>query len=574
MRSMGASGEGRWRATWRHARIVWRAAIWASLAGLLAAGTPRDGLSIWLGGGGASSLVYALESGCGNPVATGDSAHTMTIGGNTLLADVERQYELHVPSTYDANTATPLVVLHHYMSGAWPVPGIHHALTTNWSGPVAPIIVRPRALALSTEDPGGTPRAWNLHLEWSDVEFILALKNHLRATYCIDDTRIFHHGESSGSFGAQGTGCHTQASAIVGERGGILHPQHAATNWGFPLTPVPPSAACGPTPALLGFANDDPTIPYDTYAVPTVDFWVENNECTGDAQDDATATAAVCNNPTIQNCVCQRYDDCTADLVVCTWDGDHGASEVAQPEAAWWFSQVDHYDANPLPYAETFPGGVPTHDWALGADAGFSVEYLTNGRLHMHVPKNQAYAYNGRAEARLTADYWDMPTPHDFSVGVTVTNLRGDFPEARLRIAQGGQSVEIRTYFSFVLGTLRARAYVNGVPQKGSWAIDRPGISRLEGGSCWLIRADPITDMVTVSQRGMKAWPDCAGNWNDVATFASPFTSLDMHDEAHYPLSVSLVGRRNKAATAAKDGYIRFDDVYFSRSSLEPGSLP
>jgi polyhydroxybutyrate depolymerase len=581
MQRMGTPGEGRLHAGWRHARLMGRAAVWAALAGLLAGGNLLNGLSIGIDGG-ARQFAYALESGCGNPVATGDSSPTLIVGGNTLLADVERQYELHVPSTYDANTPTPLVFLHHYMSGAWPIPNIHNSMTISWPGPITPIVVRPRALALSSDDPEGTPRAWNLNLEWSDVEFIQALKNHLRATYCIDDNRIFHEGESSGSFGAQGTGCYTQASAIVGDRGGILHPQHAVTNWGFPLTPVPPSAACGPTPALLGFANDDLTIPYDTYAVPTIDFWVENNECSNSAQYDATATTAVCNNPAIENCTCQRYDDCTADLVVCTWDGGHGASEIAQPEAAWWFTQIDQYDANPVLYHETFPAGVPTHAWSPGADPGFHVEYLLDGRVHMDIPKDQAYAYNGRAEARLLADYWDMPTPQDFSVGVTVTNLRGNFPEARLVVEQGGQDIEITTYFHPLSGMLRGRVYVNGMPQGVSWAIDRPGISRLEGGSCWLIRADPITDMVTVYQRGMSTWPergmstwpDCAGDWNDVGTFANPFISLDMHDDANYPLHVSLSAWRNKAATANKDRYIRFDDVYFSRSSLAPGTLP
>jgi hypothetical protein len=89
-----------------------------------------------------------------------------------------------------------------------------------------------------------------------------------------------------------------------------------------------------------------------------------------------------------------------------------------------------------------------------------------------------------------------------------------------------------------------------------------------------LLRADPITDMITVSQRGMDTWPDCAGSWNDVVTFASPFLSLNMHDQASYPLNVSLSAWRNTAATASSDGYIQFDDVYFSRASLGPGPLP
>jgi poly(3-hydroxybutyrate) depolymerase len=561
------------------AHSLWRVAVWVGLAGLLTGGNPPD---VLLPGSisGAVQSAYASESGCGNLVATGDSSHIMTVGGNTVHGNVERQYALRVPSTYDANTPTPLVVLHHFMSGAWPIPGIHNSMTMNWPGPIEPIIVRPRALALSPTHPEGTPRAWNLNLEWADVEFIMALKHHLRATYCIDDQRVFHHGESSGSFGAQGTGCHTQASAIVGDRGGILHPPHAVTHWtpGFPLTPVPPDAACGPTPVLLGFANQDGTIPFNDYAVPTIDFWVVNNACEDSPQYDGDATTAVCNNPTIQNCACQRYSNCSADLVVCRWDGGHGASEIGQPEAAWWFAQVDQHDSNPTLYHETFPTGVPTHAWTRAVDPGFALRYLPEGRVYMRIPKSQGYAYNGRAEAQLTVDAWDMPTPHDFAVGVTVTNVLGKFSEARLRVAQGGQSVEIRTYAPPLTpgGNVMAQVYVNNVPQGGSsWVITRQGEkSQLIGGACWLLRADPITDMITVSQRGMDTWPDCAGSWNDVVTFASPFLSLNMHDQASYPLNVSLSAWRNTAATASSDGYIQFDDVYFSRASLGPGPLP
>jgi hypothetical protein len=271
---------------------------------------------------------------------------------------------------------------------------------------------------------------------------------------------------------------------------------------------------------------------------------------------------------------------------VCTWDGDHGSFEITPYEAAWWFTQVvDQYDANPQLYHEDFPAGVPTFSWNLNADTevGFNVEYLATGHLHMGVPKESGYVYNGsewmyvnngRAEAQLAADYWDMPTPYDFSVGVTVTNLRYNFPEARLTVSKGEQSIEIRTFFKQkILGSpqLRAQVYVDGTPRDASWVIDRPGISRLAGGACWLLRADPITDMVTVSQRSIGTWPNCTGSWNDVVSFANPFAGLDMYDNANYPLNVSLSAWRNSVTTASADGYIRFGDVYFSRTSLGPG---
>jgi hypothetical protein len=328
---------------------------------------------------------------------------------------------------------------------------------------------------------------------------------------------------------------------------------------------------------LIGFANGDDTVDYRIYAVPTIAFWVENNGCASTTQvNPPDVMPHVCNNPAIQNCSCERYDDCLADLVVCTWDGEHQASEIGQPEAAWWFNQVDQHDANPTLYQESFPGGVPTHVWALEEDPGFSVAYLPAGRLHMNIPHQQVYAYNGRAEAQLTDDYWDMPIPHDFSVGVTVTDLQGDFSEARLQVAKGGQSVEVRTSFNPQRGT-RAQVYVNGAAQGSAWAIKRSGSAQLTGGACWMIRAEPITDLVTVYERGMHTWPNCAGRWNARVTVANPFLSLDMHDEASYPLAVSLGAWRNTnkaTGLAPGSGYIRFDDVSFSRSRLGPGTLP
>ena len=536
--------------------------------------------------------AYALPSGCGvippHAIPFSDSHATLTVGGTTVEADTERTYAIDIPADYNSNTSTPLVILPHHMVNDPDGTGHPYVnINNSWNIQLDPdpIVLRPQALVL----PGSlVNRSWNLNLYWSDMEFFKALTDYVRTNYCIDEARVIYVGQSGGGFGAQGGGCFTHASAVVSDRGGILHPPYAVENFGFPDmtlapffwdeeeqgTPVPPTDLCGPIPALLGFSIMDEAVTMSDIGDPSIDWWVQNNECDGidDYAYDDDATSQVC-NWTGENCICNRHNNCAKDLVVCTWDNEngHGTSEIGQLEAAWWLSEQAPNNSQPILHIEPFDNGIPTHAWTFSqTSVAFDIFPLADKeRIHMVVPISPVFHDLGHyGEVRLDADYWDGPIPQDFTAGVTVTNLKGFGPEARLVVEKEAETVEIRTYF---LGLqLRARAYLNGIPQGNSWRIHRKIIngSRLHNGACWMIRAEPIDDMVRIYSSAQIDWPECSGKWIERAAFDNPFADHNPYDTT---LNVYFRSYRNKRTEKAENPYIRFDDFKFARSMyIEP----
>lgn len=177
-------------------------------------------------------------------------------------------------------------------------------------------------------------KCWNIDNAGFDRSMIDALYEHLLNTYCIDETKVVWSGGSSGGFASQAFGCRKQGAALMAGRGGV----HFWDRGGFYPVPPPSADACGPVPAFVGWALDDPTVPYDPFANVAIPYWIENNECLNTSVLDAEATEVVC-QAGITNCQCQRYMGCTSPLVVCTWDGDHSVALMSPVAAVWWFEQ-------------------------------------------------------------------------------------------------------------------------------------------------------------------------------------------------------------------------------------------
>lgn len=200
-------------------------------------------------------------------------------------------------------------------------------------------------------------KCWNLNVDWYDINYIEELIEDVLDTYCIDTRNIFFSGGSSGSFAAQGIGCYTQATAITGGRGGIHHPSSNFPD--FPETPVPSDAACGPIPVLLGFARQDQAVPYEVFAPPARDFWRRNNGCSATTTRDTVTEARVCHSG-VENCVCDRYDDCDEPVVICEWDGGHDATAIGSAVSVWWLSQFLDGGSGTTPNPPPLPDCTPS----------------------------------------------------------------------------------------------------------------------------------------------------------------------------------------------------------------------
>jgi len=144
------------------------------------------------GGADAPDAALAGSAGCGmaNPIATNQYVQrTITVGG------AARTYVVRVPTGYDPQRRYPVVYQQHGCSPAAErennnVP-VHAQAGTN------AIIVRGRA----------TGQCWDTSAAGVDVAFWDAMLAEVEATWCIDPTKRYLTGYSSGAFMTHRLGC-------------------------------------------------------------------------------------------------------------------------------------------------------------------------------------------------------------------------------------------------------------------------------------------------------------------------------------------------------------------------------
>ena len=114
--------------------------------------------------------------------------------GTIVSSGIEREYLLYVPKSYDRAKPTPLVISMH--GGAmWPAAQKEIDRWDRVADAHGFIVVYPSGVS------GDGPRAWSAGREpgmTRDVQFISELIDTLRASYHIDQTRIYANGLSNG----------------------------------------------------------------------------------------------------------------------------------------------------------------------------------------------------------------------------------------------------------------------------------------------------------------------------------------------------------------------------------------
>ena len=255
-------------------------------------------------------------------------------GGSTRL------YDVFLPSSYDANSDLPLVIMLHGGGGNKDVVQSFTQLN-----PVANaqdyIAVYPQGLeplaigGFSWADGRGTA-ADNAGID--DVGFIQSLINQLKSDYNIDGQRVYIAGFSNGGFMAQTLACEIPeefaAAAALGSSLGVQQAADCNTDEATPMM------------YLVGTA--DPEIPYNggTMTNPNVEpiigveaavqFWVDKNGC-----DDTPQTTNLPDTVTDDNSTVEllTYDNCNCNSDVHfykiingghTWPGNEIASIESQ----------------------------------------------------------------------------------------------------------------------------------------------------------------------------------------------------------------------------------------------------
>ena len=253
------------------------------------------------GSGGATA-----STGCGQaPPATPPSS--VDVGGQP------RTFIVDVPAGYDPNVATPVIFGFHgagtdgemYRSAFY-----GNLLSTFGAGY---IVVHPDALP---GDSGTT--AWSFQ-GGADVEFFDAMLALLRSTYCVDESRVFASGHSSGGFFTNVLGC---------QRGDVLR-GIGPISGGGPMT-FGGTPCAGQVAAWIAHGINDSTVDLSS-GEGSRDHWAEANHC-----DTTQTTTPAASYP------CVEYVGCDAGFPVrwCAYDGDHNPPDFGPQGLYDFFSML------------------------------------------------------------------------------------------------------------------------------------------------------------------------------------------------------------------------------------------
>ncbi len=266
-----------------------------------------------------------------------DRLWTLSVG------DRDRSFWVHVPSSYDPERPTPVVLdFHGYSSNA-----TQQAL---WSG-MNTASDADGFIAVHPEGIGVTP-SWNAGAccgeaaaqGVDDVAFVSALIDAVAGELCVDPSRVYATGMSNGGFLSHRLGCElSDRIAAIAPVAGVLGDPTCA-----PARPVPVMEFHGTLDTVVPFAGDAaagfPSVE------DTIDGWARRDGCRGDPETVFEQGDTQCN----------AWTDCDggAEVVLCvidggghTWPGGvpvpalgHTSTDISATDAAWEF-----FMRHPLP---------------------------------------------------------------------------------------------------------------------------------------------------------------------------------------------------------------------------------
>lgn len=244
------------------------------------------------GGGsvpGSSDLPGAVRSaGCAQASELQSGDHELAVG------DLTRTFILDLPSDYEPSQAYPLVF------------GFHGR---DFSGEEFRAADYGNLLSAAADEaivvhPDATPEQWAWELESDlDVAFFDALLDTLTRGLCVDESRVFATGHSSGGYFTNVLGC---------RRGAVLR-AIAPVAGGGPFGPAGGVPQCEePVSVWIGHSPDDETVPF-IEGEGSLAYWLERDGC------DVDSAAPVAPEP------CVAYDGCGSGLAVrwCAYPGGH-----------------------------------------------------------------------------------------------------------------------------------------------------------------------------------------------------------------------------------------------------------
>jgi poly(3-hydroxybutyrate) depolymerase len=207
-----------------------------------------------------------------------------------MVGAMKRRFFLRVPSSYDGKKPWPVVFAFH---GA----GDKSASWFDTNTDLRPQLEE-KAVLLFPEGPRKPDGdlSW-VYLSPDNVLFVDAMVDWLRKNLCIDPSRLFATGQSSGGYMAMTLGC---------QRGNVF--RAVATSSGGILDP----GACTGNPHVLMRTGKADTASTRDSVVKTRDFWTMHKGCDADVPRP------------VEPAPCVSYTGCGASVIWCEDGGSHG----------------------------------------------------------------------------------------------------------------------------------------------------------------------------------------------------------------------------------------------------------
>jgi polyhydroxybutyrate depolymerase len=227
--------------------------------------------------------INCILRGSHNLSQTGDSNTTKYDYSSSILSGgLERTYNVHISSSYNNSTPTPLLIALH--GGGGTGDGMNKLTHfNNIADRENFIVVYPDGFEKHWNDNRGVQRYRAQNQNVDDVGFISALIDHLSDKYNIDAKMVYVTGMSNGAMMSHRLGCElSQKIAAIAPVAGNL--------------PVNMASICTPSrplSVLIINGTEDPLVPWaggDVHLGPlelgqvlsvedTVQFWVSNDKC-------------------------------------------------------------------------------------------------------------------------------------------------------------------------------------------------------------------------------------------------------------------------------------------------------
>lgn len=255
--------------------------------------------------------------------------------------NLERDYIIHIPSTYNSNLPVPLVLCFHGHGGS-----ASKMLYTNFnyvSDTANFIVVYPQATLFKGKSHWNVGRR-NLGSNVDDVGFISSLLDSLSGSYNIDQSRIYSTGMSNGGYMSFLLACQLseRIAAIASVTGSMTLQTYHLCN---PKRPVP---------VLQIHGTNDRIVPYNgnpkwTLSINNVlEYWINHNNCDMSPSVISFPDISISDEINVQRLTWLNGDNSvvTDHIIVYggrhVWFGAWGNMEIHSSAEIWrFFSQYD-----------------------------------------------------------------------------------------------------------------------------------------------------------------------------------------------------------------------------------------